>query len=311
MKRTIISIALTVVLIVCSISVSFITANAKGYRCSTPNISSAEANNNGIIISWKKVSNAQRYRVFRKNGNKWLSLGTTTSTNWTNKLGRNDSGKTFTYTVRCVSQDGKTFESDYNHNGISRRFFSAPNLSASVLKNGIRISWSVNTSTKAHPSMYHVFVKVNGKWRYLAETNKTVYIDSFGSKSLNFIKNNHTYTYTVRCVSQNGKTYESGYNNNGIKKVWTPPLSVSKTNNGNNLSFKFNKKGYYKIEKIEYTRWVFGDDSKTVSCISNANSYVEKNYGKNKKWCYYVYFQNETYRDVDNKNRTEYICIHI
>ena len=66
----------------------------------------------GVKLTWGKVNGAVRYRVFVKSGSTWKKLGDTTATSFTHKGAK--SGKQYTYTVRCVSADGKVFRSSYN-----------------------------------------------------------------------------------------------------------------------------------------------------------------------------------------------------
>lgn len=65
----------------------------------------------GVKVSWKAVSGAEKYRVYRKNGSSWVKLADTTSTSYVDKNVK--SGTTYTYTVRCINAKGTAFTSAY------------------------------------------------------------------------------------------------------------------------------------------------------------------------------------------------------
>ena len=66
----------------------------------------------GVKLTWGKVAGAVNYRVRRKYGSTWTTLGTTTGTTYTDKTAKK--GKTYYYTVICVTKDGKTAVSGYS-----------------------------------------------------------------------------------------------------------------------------------------------------------------------------------------------------
>ncbi|MBR1533799.1 MAG: hypothetical protein IJ639_05515, partial [Ruminococcus sp.] len=69
-----------------------------------------------VKLTWAKPKGAVKFRVYRKIGKgKWVNLGYTASTTWTDKTVK--SGYKYTYTVCCVSSNGKTVQSAYNPTG--------------------------------------------------------------------------------------------------------------------------------------------------------------------------------------------------
>lgn len=170
----------------------------------TPKVSSLTNVADGVQIKWNKVSGATKYAVFYKTGkNGWKKIATTTSTSYTWKGAKNNT--TYAFTVRCVSSDGKSFVSGYNTSGKSIKFLSAPKIS-SVNKNtsSVTIKWGKVTGA----AKYRVFYRVgNGEWKKLKDTTSTSFTWS-GWKNL---KKGTNYTFTVRCISKDGKTYTSGY----------------------------------------------------------------------------------------------------
>lgn len=169
-----------------------------------PKIAKLENTLSGIKISWNKSNNAAKYRVYRRAGKgKWKKLGDTTKTHWVNKKVK--SGTKYTYTVRCISKDGKRFTSGYNKTGWSRTFIAAPALpTLKNTKNGVKMTIKKVTGA----TYYLIFRKTSStKWKKVAYTKKLNYVDKNAKKGV-------TYIYTIRCVTSSG-AYASGYNANG------------------------------------------------------------------------------------------------
>ena len=68
-----------------------------------PKINKFENVNNGVKLSWKAVKGAEKYKVYMKAGSSWKTLGTTTGTSIVHKTDK--SGKTYAYTIKCVSAE--------------------------------------------------------------------------------------------------------------------------------------------------------------------------------------------------------------
>lgn len=184
------------------------TGRSKKY-VAQPKITSLTNDGNGVKITWNKVAGAESYRVFVKNGSSWKGAGNTSSNTFTHKGLK--SGTNYTYTVRCQTADAKSFTSSYDASGKSVKFIAEPEItSLSNTGSGIKISWSKS----AGASKYRVFLKNGSSWKKLADTASTSYTHSG-------VKNNTSYTYTVRCLSSDGKSFTSSYNKNGrsIKAV--------------------------------------------------------------------------------------------
>lgn len=73
----------------------------------TPTITSITNETTGIKLVWKKSTNAQKYRVFRKvEGGSYKKLADTTALNYIDTSAV--SGKTYYYKVRCITSNGST-----------------------------------------------------------------------------------------------------------------------------------------------------------------------------------------------------------
>ena len=84
---------------------------------STPKITKAESVNGGVKISWNKSNGAEKYRVYYKSRKGWTRLADTTSTSYTDS--KVSSGKTYTYTVRCINSSANKFTSGYDSKGVT------------------------------------------------------------------------------------------------------------------------------------------------------------------------------------------------
>ena len=97
---------------------SFDSAGVTTTYIAAPVLTSATSTSDGVLVKWQKVTGAELYRVFRKEGNgSWKKAGDTTSTSFTDKTVK--SGVTYTYTVRCMSADGKSFAGASDPRGIT------------------------------------------------------------------------------------------------------------------------------------------------------------------------------------------------
>ena len=82
-----------------------------------PKISKTEATYNSVKISWNKVNGAEKYRVYYKSRKGWTRMVDTTSTSYIDK--DVSSGKTYTYTVRCINSSANKFTSGYDSKGVT------------------------------------------------------------------------------------------------------------------------------------------------------------------------------------------------
>jgi len=174
-----------------------------------PEISKVESVNGGVKISWNKPNGAEKYRIYYKGSKGWTRLADTTSTSYTDS--KVSSGKTYTYTVRCISADAKRFTSGYNGKGKSIKYVAAPKISKTeATYNSVKISWGkVNGAEK-----YRVYYKSRKGWTRMVDTTSTSYIDKD-------VSSGKTYIYTIRCINSSATKFTSGYDSKGVT-VTTP-----------------------------------------------------------------------------------------
>ena len=113
---------------------------------STPKITKAESVNGGVKISWNKSNGAEKYRVYYKGSKGWTRLADTTSTSYTDS--KVSSGKTYTYTVRCINSSATKFTSGYDSKGKSVKYISAQKPKEKV--------WVVDYKTVHHEGYWKV-----------------------------------------------------------------------------------------------------------------------------------------------------------
>ena len=185
-----------------------------------PEISKVESVNGGVKISWNKPNGAEKYRIYYKGSKGWTRLADTTSTSYTDS--KVSSGKTYTYTVRCISADAKRFTSGYNGKGKSIKYVAAPKISKTeATYNSVKISWDkVNGAEK-----YRVYYKSRKGWTRMVDTTSTSYID-------NKVSSGKTYIYTVRCINSSANKFTSGYDSKGVTvtTLVKPSVKLDKTN---------------------------------------------------------------------------------
>ncbi len=170
-------------------------------QLATPALTGISNTSSGVKLTWNAVSGAAKYRVFRKTSTGWTKLGDTTSTSYTDTTVK--SGAAYTYTVRCVSSDGKTFTSGYNSTGLSIKYLTAGKISSLTnTSSGITAKWNRVTGA----SGYYVYRKTSGgSYKKIAtvKSGSTVSYTDTAVKS----KNGATYVYAVR--PYNGSTLGS------------------------------------------------------------------------------------------------------
>ena len=211
-----------------------------------PKISSLANINGGVEIKWNTLKYADGYRVYRKTKNTgWTRIGNTEDNTF--KDTNVKSGTAYTYTVRCVDEDGN-FASYFN-NGKSVTFVKTPTINKiENTATGSKISWGKCSGA----SKYRVYYLKNKSWKALGNTSAT-------SFTHNKLKSETKYTYTVRCLDSKGN-FVSGYDKNGTSNTFIAPPAISKVSkaaNGNLVKWNSvpDAAGYRLYRKTVNTSW--------------------------------------------------------
>ena len=278
-------IAMAAVMSMSAVAVSAVSANAveplntpvqyaQVARASlaTPKISKAESVYGGVKLTWNKVSGAAKYRVYYKGRKGWTRMVDTTSTSYIDK--DVSSGKNYTYTVRCISADGKSFTSGYDSKGTTVKYIAAPEISKlENVNGGVKITWNkVNGASK-----YRIYHKNSSDWFRVSDTTSNSIVD----KSVGM----GTYTYTVRCISDDGKSFESGFNPKGLSIRYNQAPKILETNvvnGGIKVIWESENNTNYRLYcKTEGKGW-------TKVCDNKTGVVTHKNLQPNKTYTYTV-----------------------
>ena len=212
MKKALLSVAMAAVISLSATAISSTVVGAVSSNLATPKISKTENVNGGVKISWNKVNKAEVYRVYYKGSKGWTRLADTTSTSYTDS--KVASGKTYTYTVRCLNKSKNKFTSGYDSKGAKATFIATPKISKTENVNGgVKISWGKSNGAEK----YRVYYKGSKGWTRMVDTTSTSYIDKDVSSGKN-------YTYTVRCINSSATKFTSGYDSKGksVKYISAP-----------------------------------------------------------------------------------------
>ena len=157
-----------------------------------------------IKVSWKKVSGAKKYEVYRKAGSakKWTKVKTTTSTSYTDEKVKN--GTTYKYMVKAINSKSKEVSAS---DSTTIKCIAAPKLSSvKSTKSGVTFKWKKVSGV----SGYYVYRKTgSGDYEKIATVkggSKVSYVDKKAKKG-------KTYYYTVKAYSG---SYSSAYRS-GLK----------------------------------------------------------------------------------------------
>ena len=185
-----------------NVNISDCKPGLKKTYIAAPVLSKIVNTSKGVQLSWKASGGAVNYKVYRKNSaGSWEGIGTTTDTTFYDREA--ESGKTYTYTVKCVNENATSAVSGFDNTGKTIKFIAAPVISSlTKTGNGITIKWNAPAGTSNH---YKVFWKnENGNWQSIATTTTTSFTDYD-------VQSGTKYTYTIRVVSADENSHLSGY----------------------------------------------------------------------------------------------------
>lgn len=181
---------------------------------SAPKITKAESVNGGVKISWNKPNGAEKYRIYYKGSKGWTKLADITSTSYTDS--KVSSGKTYTYTVRCINSSATKFTSGYDSKGKSVKYISAQKPKKKV--------WVVDYKTVHH----------EGYWKVVGTHEEPVYgwigynvCNDCGMKMKDADQEEEHLTWEMDHGGRGSYHYEKEYVQTGTKTVedkkWVEP----------------------------------------------------------------------------------------
>lgn len=195
----------------------------------TPKIKSCTpTSNKGFKISWDAIPGATYYRVFQwiNSEGGYRKVGDTSDKNY---VVNGAIGYEYRITVRCISKDCTTYQSDYDKEGFKYYFYlDTPKVNSVKPAGGNKatISWKAVTGAVR----YWVFnwSDDESKWKYIGSATSASY-------TWKGAEVNQKYLFTVRCISNDDKgTWQSGYDTKGFSythQLLSPEItSVEKVN---------------------------------------------------------------------------------
>ena len=216
-----------------------------------PELSGVQEVSGGIRVSWGAVQGAAQYRVFRRTGSGgWKKVGDTAKTFYTDR--KPVSGEKNFYTVRCMDEDGD-YISKYDTTGMSLDYVAPPVLSgAACVSGGIRVTWK----TVPGASKYRVLCKTgSGGWKRVGDT-KSASLIAKTSDGRTVLRPGTKYTFTVMCLSADGKSSISRFDTVGRSTVYVPAPSLTAAKNlkGRKLRVRWKKAAGATGYQVQYAR---------------------------------------------------------
>ena len=229
---------------------------------------------NSIKVEWDKVSNADKYVVYRKDtkNEKWMKVEETSKRQFKDTDIVN--GRKYTYSIKAKGENGGT--SGYSKNVKLTALKRPTEIKLSCSSAGVNISWTkMSTATG-----YRIYRKAEGsnKWALIKKINSastTSYIDDN-------VKDGKTYSYRVMQIqgSEKGSYLKDGV---AIKFVKAPKLSAEHSPKGIVLSWNKAKIGTgYEIQRKAQgeKKWKTIKTLKSIKTLTYTDSkpvYGEKN----------------------------------
>ena len=235
----------------------------------------------GLNILWDAVPGVSKYRLFVQENGRWKAVCNTSNTFYYQADA--PTGKTFTYTVRCLSDDGKTYLSSF-HAGVSAAFIPTPSFSSiECLDGALRLTWrKVNEAAK-----YRVYLRVNGAWQRLVDTAKLTY-------DFTDVTDGTFYVFTLASLDANGKKISSHDNTGSGCGYFDPPAFTSIKNN--TLTWKaYSYDETSDLVRYRVYRKTYGGSWKAIA-TTNKTTFTDTTAPKNELYTY-------TLRYVDDRNQ--------
>lgn len=185
-------------------------------RLSTPAISSITNESKGIKISWKKISNAKGYYVYRKTGKgKLQKVGTimkADTTSFTDTSVKKKNGTSYQYQICAYS--GNSY-SKYSAAKTMIRLTANKLTSVKNVKGKkIQVKWAKNTKCGGYEIWYSTSKKFSGAKKVKVSGAKKT------TTTIKGLKKNKTYYVRIRCYKKSGKaTYVSGWSSSKKVKI--------------------------------------------------------------------------------------------
>ena len=265
----------------------YFTKGISTYYIATPKLSSAGNHYSGVKVSWKKVSTATNYNVYRKEegATSWEHIGVVNKS----KLYYIDKDVTnlenYKYTVRAYDDNGV---SEHNKDGVGTKYVKAPTISSfKNITGGVYLKWKKVSGV----SSYRIYRKTeNGSWKLIKKLNNETF--SYTDKD---VKSGVKYSYAVKAVSSGTL---SGYYTKTAEYLKKPVVTSAKSTRSG-ITINYSKTAG--ADKYRIYRRISGEDEwtriATVKGTSNV-SYKDTTAKKGKTYYYTVRAYSGSYKSA-------------
>ena len=263
----------------------YFTKGVSAYYIPTPKLSSARNTVSGIKVSWKKVSTATNYNIYRKQKGEtyWEHIGSVKKSHlyFIDKDVVNL--KNYQYTVRAYDSNGV---SEYNSVGVETKRINAPKISSfKNVTTGVYLKWGrVSGATS-----YRIYRKTgNGDWKLIKKLNK----ETFKYTDTN-VKSGVKYSYAVKAVCSGDV---SGYYTKTTEYLKKPVITNAKSTKSG-ITINYSKTAG--ADKYYVYRRLSGEDDWTRIAIVKGGStvsYKDETAKKGKTYYYTVRAYSGSYK---------------
>lgn len=204
----------------------FDTAGIRTSYIATPVLVTSARTASGIKTTWKAVSGASGYAVYRRTAaTGWGMIAKTTGAEYTD---RSAGSSVYYYTVRAYTGSqslavskkySSVYWSGFDNEGITVGNLSVPELNSEtkVVNSGIQISWKAVNGA----SGYAVYRKTsNSDWGMIGTSSGTVYTDTkavFNGQSYFYTVRAYRGAYSTAAANKYSSQYWSYFNTKGVK----------------------------------------------------------------------------------------------
>lgn len=238
----------------------------------------------GVQVSWKKVTGAAGYRIYKKEGKNYKRIASGKSCFYRDT--KVVSGKSYSYKI-VAYQGSRTKTSKV----MSIRYLAMPKVTVKNTISGVQITWKKIKGAET----YRVYYKKGNSWKRLTETKKTSVVDTQ-------VSSGEKRTYTVKAMS--GKTGSGFCSGKSIRYLAAPKVTMTDKEQGLQLTWKPVKgASYYRVYQKSGNSWKRLIETKK-------NSFFVKGLKNGQKGVYTVRaFGNDTSSAFDTYKHT-YVYTH-
>ena len=199
----------------------------------TPEITNLSSKDKAVSITWKAVSNATQYKIYKKTSSGFEVIATVGSdvTSYVDTAVEN--GKSYVYGISAV--DSSMCETLYKTASVTYKLtLSAPTVKIANTAKGIKLTWEKvdgAESYRVYRRTYDPSTKKYSAWKTLSKSYEgTSYVDTT-------VKLGTTYNYIVKGL-RDGELGKGKATSN-LKYTVTPTVELANTSSG--ISVKWNK----------------------------------------------------------------------